>query len=190
MPANSTAQSFVLTAAQANWIGIAIAAGFAFLASLVVFFLGRRRDHAQRLWERQCELYDDALLQVLEWRHVRQAGNPEFGPTQEDRDLIAGVSVRLAVIGHGRVEDRYESMVNAHWHWVQLARHLRESLTERPPVPGEEISRYRRGEREARVGADRAEHELRVAIRNALKRTPTLRGLGRLRRPKAEGAVG
>lgn len=175
-------EAFFLTTAEASWLGIAFGAVLAFTASLAAFFLGRRRDHAQRLWERQAELYSEVLVQALQWRHARQGGRPERGPTREDRDQFAMSAVRFVAVGHSGVEARYEDMVNAHWQWVGLRRHLLEAQADSAnPASGPEIARYREGEREAREKADSAERELRTSIRQALQRTPTLRGLGHQR---------
>ena len=86
----------------------------------------------------------------------------------EDSDQLATLAVRFVAVGHSGVEARYEDMVNTHWQWVALRRHLLEAQADpADPASGPEIARYRDGER--RRHSRNLHHRLLQRIRSGLR---------------------
>lgn len=91
------------------------------VSASVVFLAGRRRDHAQRLWERRVELYDDVLREARRWQLDREPGAPLVGVTREDRDSTDDTRIRFVMFGDAEIGRRYGEHFHRHWAWLVAA---------------------------------------------------------------------
>lgn len=159
------------------------------VSASVAFLAGRRRNHAQRLWERQVELYDDVLREARRWQLDREPGAGSVGVTREDRDSTDDTRIRFVMFGDAEIGRRYGEHFNRHWMWSAANKGLTDAYSRNdqvragtlPPhelVADDVISRYRRIANEAKAKADESEKDLRAAVRRAVQTVPKGKGRG------------
>jgi hypothetical protein len=181
----------LLTAAP-TWIGVALGAFISGTSSWFIFAATRRKDHYQRRWDRQIEVYEQVLVEAAAWSAVRDkvmktertdGGGAIPAPDEAERQRTR---IRLRMFGHSSVRAAFERYADAHWAWAGIRAGLRELWETQVAVNLGEVPAHQDVSEEIRIEAgkakaaqklaDQRETELADTIEQALKEVPSRRG--------------
>ncbi|EWM15305.1 hypothetical protein [Kutzneria sp. 744] len=171
-----------------TWIGVTLGAIITATVTWLVFAATRRKDHHQRRWERQVEVYERVLLEAAAWTADRAKAMHSL--PADGGSAIAALDeverrrtrIRLRMFGHQEVRDAFERYADAHWTWAGIHAALNELYATQHQVNtgelpahqdmSEEIRAKQSEAKAAQKRADQAETELIDTIEQVLKRVP------------------
>jgi hypothetical protein len=198
-----------LTPGELALAGSGITAVASMVVALAVARTSRRRDHAERLWERRAEVYESVLCQVDSWRELREEMARKVGlddvtvltprALPGDDEDVQRVRARLEMYGERRVREAYErtrqadrQYFGAHFAWFQagdlnLKAH-QGTVPAHQAIAGAELVRLRKAAESANDNAHAEQEKLEAVVAKAIGRLPRYehRAWHRLKAPSAD----
>ncbi|MGH7869943.1 MAG: hypothetical protein ACREP9_20490 [Candidatus Dormibacteraceae bacterium] len=158
-----------LTPAETVIIGALLGGGISHITTRVA----QKATNTRELWQKQCAVYEDTLVQVREMQLLRNDKMRTLITTADPIDLrlegdpasLRRIEVRLQMFGSRKVREAHAAVVEADRHWIRMyvaKRHFQEeaakdSRGELPPgtgPTGEQLVEQRRRAEQAQQNAD------------------------------------
>jgi hypothetical protein len=172
-----------LSVSEAALAGATITALAGTLGGVVVQRATRTRDHLARIWEREAEVYEWALLVSNSWSSVRKQSMATLDSSKKLSIAIAQSEIdtdsptqrrlmmRLVMFGAPQVKEVWQSCTSTHLEWMRSF-NLLANTYKMETGDQDKTMKLRKDVRQANKVANKTEWELMDVVKTTIRRVP------------------